>query len=532
MQERTIKLMHDKACPVFGTFHSVFYNILRQSSGIACSVITTRQKYRFFRIKLDEMGIAARDLNEMISLLSADISRYKTRLNLNDEFTAASVSDESFKEIYREYERYLRDNNCLDFDDMLLRCHKLLLRNGKMRQQWQKRFRYILIDEFQDIDELQYASIKLLLGKEKNLFIVGDDDQSIYRFRGAKPSIMLGFENDFEGVEKYVLDKNFRCASTITQMAGKLIAINKERFEKRIYPARDGGTVELPVFEDKRDEGSFICDRLKEGLTGSTAVLTRTGEGGEYIAGLFLNRGIRFSMKEKKTDMLAHFIALDICAYFKIALGNYDRADMLRVINRPVRYVSRQSMGDDFSFAAMKRYYDQKRDVKKALENLEKQMVILKGLSPYAGAEYVFRVVGYDRYLREEEEESGVSYDDIKQRILELLSGCGTKEEWICMVNRPAAADEHKDSEQCGVVISTLHASKGLEYDTVFIIDVAEGNIPGGRAVSPEDIEEERRLMYVGMTRARSHLYICRVKNIRGKQAAQSRFVGEILSTN
>ena len=243
MRERFLRQIKSDGTKVsFGTFHAVFFQILKLAYGYGAeNILREEQKYRFLRDSVQKAKLEPDDEAEFISDVAAEISRVKNeRCDLNT-YHASVCNSAVFKGIFHNYDNRLRRSNLIDFDDMLVYCYELLRERPDILGAWQRKYRYILVDEFQDINQLQYDIVRLLAAPEDNLFIVGDDDQSIYRFRGAKPQIMLNFEKDYPKAKRVVLDANFRSTAEIVKGAGKVIGHNKERFPKEIYAAKGAG---------------------------------------------------------------------------------------------------------------------------------------------------------------------------------------------------------------------------------------------------------------------------------------------------
>ncbi len=226
----------------FGTFHSVFFLILKLAYRYkAADIVREEQRIQYMKEMLLKCDLEVEDEGEFISSVLSEISMVKGELMDMDHYYAKNCSEDMFRQLYRGYEAQLRRNRLLDFDDMLVMCYELFKERKDILSAWQDKYRYILIDEFQDINRIQYEIVKMLALPGNNLFIVGDDDQSIYRFRGAKPELMLGFERDYPDAKKILLDTNYRCSRQIVEAAGRVISHNRTRFPKEIKAARGNG---------------------------------------------------------------------------------------------------------------------------------------------------------------------------------------------------------------------------------------------------------------------------------------------------
>ena len=434
MRERAIKLTPGSGAAVFGTFHSVYYNILRQSGGGMFDIVPDREKRRIFLEIARNLGRRIRDQSELFRLLQGDISRYKTRLRLDEQFIPTSMDEDEFRMAFMTYEKNLKSISCIDFDDILLQSHKLLLRNGAVREKWRQRFEYIQVDEFQDIDELQFATLRLLLGKEENLFVVGDDDQSIYGFRGGSPDIMLDMERRFPTCRRVVLDVNFRCAQNICSSAGRLIRENSRRFEKKVVSSKDGGRVELSQYEDQNALASYLVRVIRTSPPCSRALLTRTGEEAERFCKMLREQGVDCSLAGRREDPFSHFVVQDMISYVKLALGKGTREDLLRIMNRPMRYISRLNMGEGTDLSELKRL--QMPMASPFIGKLERDLERIGGMKPYGAITYIMRAVGYEDFLAEYEKERGVERGCFTQKadwITERSRSCQSLEEWLAM---------------------------------------------------------------------------------------------------
>lgn len=254
------------AKPAFGTFHSVFFMILKLAYRYdANSIVREEQRVEFLRELLKRHEIETEDESEFISGVLSEISMVKGEMIGVEHYYAKSCSADVFRRLYKGYDLALREAGLLDFDDMLVMCRELFEQRTDILQAWQRKYRYILIDEFQDINRIQYEVIRMMALPENNLFIVGDDDQSIYRFRGARPEIMLGFEKDYPGTKKILLDQNYRSTAQIIGAAGQLIGHNKTRFSKDITAVRGPGhSVVAKEFADPGAEARAIAAQLRD----------------------------------------------------------------------------------------------------------------------------------------------------------------------------------------------------------------------------------------------------------------------------
>ena len=551
MQQRFLQLMGGKRLPVsFGTFHAVYFQILKYSYNYrAENIIREEKKYEILRNIVHKTELDISDENEFVANLISEISNVKGEMLDVAYYYSKNCPEEVFKKIFREYNDTLIRANLIDFDDMLVMCYELLTKRKDILKLWQDKYRYILIDEFQDINRVQYEVIRLLAKPQDNLFIVGDDDQSIYRFRGARPEIMLNFEKDYPEAKKIILDTNYRSTPEIVAAAGKLIRNNKKRFEKQIRAERENGSkpVILP-FDNVYKECNYILEEIEQliakGLTyQDMAVLYRTNTNPRTLLEKLMEHNIPFCMKDVIPNLYDHFIAKDIIAYIHAAVdfrekGVMKRGDMLRLINRPKRYISRDVFPRaEVNLEDVKRFYQDKGYVLERISKLEYDLAMIRNMNPYAAIQYIRHGIGYEEYLTEYAEYRRMKPEelyDVLEELSEAAKPYKTYQEWFKKIEEygeelKKQARERQEKKD-GITLATMHSSKGLEYRAVFIIDANETITPHKKALLPEDIEEERRLFYVAVTRAKDWLYICHCRERYGKETDVSRFVEEMVS--
>ena len=542
MKERFLKFTGQSSTQVtFGTFHGVFYGILKQAYNLtSANILSEEEKNGILRELALNFGGELASEGDFTEEIAKEISMVKgNRISL-EHYYSSCCPDEVFRQIYGAYGNMLRERRKLDFDDMLLSCYELFDKRKDILRAWQQKFRYILVDEFQDINQLQYDIVRLLAEPENNLFIVGDDDQSIYHFRGARPEIMLNFTKDYPGAEKVVLDVNYRCSKRILDSAMKVIGRNKTRFQKELStPNQEGEPVRLCEYVNPREEYLSVTAELRKRLEQgenleNTAVLLRTNQEAEGLIAALMERQIPFTMKEKLPNLFQHWICRNLLAYMRFAQGERSRKLFLEIMNRPNRYISRDAVvsGREISFEQLRDFYKDKDWMCDRLTTMETHLRILKGLPPYAAINFIRKGMGYEEYLQEyalyrkiKPEELG----EILDRLSESAKGMNTLKEWEEYIEDYTRKLEEQAGKQKkeGVQILTLHGAKGLEFDRVYILNVNEGSIPYRKAVLAPAVEEERRLFYVGMTRARKFLTLCYVKKQYEKEREPSRFLKE-----
>lgn len=544
MRERYEALTGGGSRVTFGTFHSIFFRILKLAYRYtADNIVREEQQMQFVRELAQAGGLEPEDENEFAASILSEISSVKGERIALEHYYSKNCPDAVFRQLYAGYEEKMRRAGLIDFDDMMVLCLELFTERKDILSAWQRRYRYILIDEFQDINRLQYEIVRMLAKPEDNLFIVGDDDQSIYRFRGAKPEIMLGFERDYPGAGRILLDVNYRSTEEIVAPALRLIGENQKRFSKTIHTTgRHGKNVITKLWQDPGEENLAIAREiqlyLQSGVRpGDIAVLYRTNAGPRFLMEKLMEYNLPFRTRDTVPNLYEHWISRNILTYIRIALGSRAREDILQVINRPKRYISRDAMSDEtVSFEKMKAFYAEKDWIAERIESLEGDLRAIARMSPLAAVNYIRQGMGYDEYLieyaafrRMRPEELLETADELK----ESAAGFKTFDEWFAHIEaykeellRQAA---QRRTETDAITLATMHSAKGLEFPIVYILDANEGITPHSRAMLDEDMEEERRLFYVAMTRAKTRLHVYAVRERYHKKAEVSRFVWEYL---
>lgn len=544
MRERFLHLMNTGSTTVtFGTFHGIFYGILRQAYGITSRNIAGEdEKYRILREIVQKTSMDVEDEKDLLDSLNREISTVKNGRIPLSHYYSASCPDEEFRRIYETYEKRLHSRHLLDFDDLMVYCYQLFSRHPEILSAWQKKFRYILIDEFQDVNQLQYDIIKLLALPENNLFLVGDDDQSIYRFRGARPEIMLHVPKDYPDLKQIVLKQNYRCTKEIVEKSQNLIRWNDARYEKQLVTANSSGKpIEIRTFENESEETSWLVRQIQKDIEEGCpcreiAVLFRTNVGSRMTVERLMEYNLPFTMRDVLPNLYEHWLAKNMVSYMRLAAGSRNRRDFLAVMNRPNRYLSREAFYEqEMPFEILYQFYEGKEWMCDRIEKMEYDLKMMKNMTPYAAINYIRYGIGYDEYLKEYAEYRRLKTEelyDILREIQESAKGYQTFQEWFDYM------EEYKEKlreqaekirlEREAVTISTLHSVKGLEYERVYILNVNEGTIPYHKAVLDADMEEERRMFYVGMTRAKEQLHLYSIKERFGKKQEISRFLDEL----
>ena len=545
MKSRLCLVMGKRDLPVtVGTFHGIYYGILKWAYRMNQeNILSETEKYQILRGVINKERMEIFDEEDFIQDIVAEIGKVKNNRIPLEEFVSEKCSADAFRNIYRNYERHRKELKKIDFDDMLVLCYELFRSRPDVLAQWQKKFRYVLIDEFQDINRIQYDVIRMLAQPENNLFVVGDDDQAIYGFRGADSELMLGFGKDFPDAKQILLGMNYRSTANIVQNSLKLIENNVERYSKKLEANREGGScLHIQEVKDPVEEAEYVLEEIQKckenGIKEEEiAILFRVHTDARAVVEAMVERKIPFQMKEHLPNIYEHFIAKDIMAYFRLATGKRRRQDFLQVMNRPKRYLGRDSVsGSQVSFEDMRKFYCDKDWMIDRIDQFEWDVKMLMKMAPYAAIQYIRKRIGYDDFLKEYAFTHQINRSDLNEVLAEIEEAAkafSSVEEWFAHVEEYTETLKVKEKERNrprpGVRLMTIHASKGLEFKQVFLIAANEGRIPYQKAKTDKEIEEERRLFYVAMTRAKDFLKICYVKIKNGKEVTPSRFVDELL---
>ncbi len=541
MKERFYHLVGKQYPVTFGTFHAVFFMILKYAYRYQPSdIIQEDVKYQAMKQIVARLKLEYEDEADFISSVLAEISMVKNSDIQMEHYYSTSCGEEVFRKLYDLYHQFLRNHGLIDFDDMLIFTRELLAQRPDILAGWQERFQYILVDEFQDINQIQYEVVRMMLNGTKNLFVVGDDDQSIYRFRGARPEIMMHVEKDFPDVNKVYLSTNYRCPVGITAVAEKLIDNNEVRYHKKILSAStEQGLVHNYSFSHQKDENQFLAEDIRkkhaEGISyKDIAILYRTYMQPRLLMEYLMRYNIPFRTRDRIPNIYDHWIMKDLLCYIRIALGSDKRADFFQIMNRPKRYLSRDSLPyETVAFDVWENYYKDADWMLERIHKLQKDLKVIAGLRPYSAILYIRKSIDYESYLREICEYRHLDYEELEGILDEVTNSAKnftTYEAWFLHMKdmKEQLSKEMNEVKTDAVTLSTFHGVKGLEYDYVYIIDINEGILPYKKSLLDADVEEERRLFYVGITRTKKELTLCHSGQIQNKEMAASRFLQEI----
>jgi len=548
MQRRNSQLPESmgKASPVFGTFHSVFFRMLRGSRDYNLDQIMQEGERRTaVRGFLSQLGYDLED--EFLSAVLGEMSLVKNELHDLAYYHSASIGAEDFRRIIEMYESSKSDKNKIDFDDMLVMTFQMFKNEPTQLARWRNAYQYIMIDEFQDINRVQYETVKLLAAPANHLFIVGDDDQSIYKFRGSRPEFLLHFPKDYPQVASVTIDTNYRSTNQIIDYANNVITKNKLRYDKKITgTGREGSKPLILVAEDQNQEAAKIAQRIrdqwKKGADlDSIAIIYRLNLQARAFADAFMNANIPYRNRDEMPIMYDHWIAADFFAYLRLALRLYRKqktgydADAERIINKPYRFVGKaflQGIKQSNSDLFMTYHKDPTLHAasKTRIEELKADLISVAKRDTSAAIRYIRVGIGYNDHILDHSayrKLNPAGLIEIADELQEAAKGFKDPEAFLAHAKAAIAAAKDRDTERGpACTLTTLHSAKGLEFDRVYIAGAVEDVLPYVRSKTEADIEEERRLFYVGVTRARHELYISTIKTRYEKKVEPSRFLG------
>lgn len=530
----------------FGTFHSIFFKILKQYKNYKIEyLITENEKKVIIKSIMKNMGFDFYEEGQVLDDLLNELAYIENMLFTDRKYLPLSCDCKAFWTIYDQYKSYKIKVNKFDFEDMITHCFKLLTDNNQVLHSLRKKYKYILIDEFQDINKSQLETIFLIAKPLNNLFIVGDDDQSIYKFRGSDSKAMLRFPNQYKNAPVITLKTNYRSSKAILNTALSVIKNNNGRYEKNLIAFHGlGNSPNIIRVEDNEGEAQAVVLKIKEffrtGMDYSEmAVLYRTRIQSGVIIDNFTISQIPFTCSGGLSSVYNHWINNDIISYLK-ASQNIDRNNSIyRIINKPYRRISRSIIAnlmtnekDILDIILLQN--DIERHEKKNLKKLGSCLNKIKTMRPGESISYIRYIMGYENYIREWANKKNIKIKPLLEIMDEISASAGRFDsileylDHLKLIKKNSKFDGLK--EKSSVKIMTMHKAKGLEFKTVFIIGAIDGLIP----YNPSDdydndlLEEERRLFYVSMTRAKENLYIYAPKYRYGKKAKPSRFIEEM----
>lgn len=529
----------------FGTFHSIFFRILRSRYGWNVEQIFQEEERRsILRNSIEAEKWDIPDLEEYISQFFSQLSLMNSELEQPNRFTPTGMPVEEFRKLYRAYEGYKERHEKLDFDDMLTQCYQLLREDAAVREYWQRKYKFILVDEFQDVNQAQFACLQILAEKHQNLFVVGDDDQSIYAFRGARPDFLLHFPTLYPAAKKVTLNTNYRSTERIVNLAERVIDNNEVRFVKNMKGIGEAGDkVTFFLAEDAAKEAAHIAEKigrlLDEGMPlTEIAVIYRTNlQGGAFARELY-KRGIPYDLRDNSGNVYEHWVAKDLLAYLLLAENEESDSALRRILNKPKRYIGKDLLAEaeTMPYTLLRSFFvcpSLKGWQEENLENLRIDLNQIRKRTPYDAVKYIRKVIGYDEYLEEfaaYRRTSAQVLQEIADEIMETAKDCADVRSFREQLERLSLQmkeqSRKKGQKRNGVALMTMHGAKGLEFRAVFLPSLVEGIVPHEKGM--DTVAEERRLFYVAMTRASEKLCLSAILQRYEKERKPSRFLAEM----
>ena len=529
----------------FGTFHSIFFRILRSRYGWNVEQIFQEEERRnILRNSIEAEKWDIPDLEEYISQFFSQLSLMNSELEQPNRFTPTGMPVEEFRKLYRAYEGYKERHEKLDFDDMLTQCYQLLREDAAVREYWQRKYKFILVDEFQDVNQAQFACLQILAEKHQNLFVVGDDDQSIYAFRGARPDFLLHFPTLYPAAKKVTLNTNYRSTERIVNLAERVIGNNEVRFVKNMKGIGEAGDkVTFFLAEDAAKEAAHIAEKigrlLDEGMPlTEIAVIYRTNlQGGAFARELY-KRGIPYDLRDNSGNVYEHWVAKDLLAYLLLAENEESDSALRRILNKPKRYIGKDLLAEaeTMPYTLLRSFFvcpSLKWWQEENLENLRIDLNQIRKRTPYDAVKYIRKVIGYDEYLEEfaaYRRTSAQVLQEIADEIMETAKDCADVRSFREQLERlrlqMKEESRKKGQKRNGVALMTMHGAKGLEFRAVFLPSLVEGIVPHEKGM--DTVAEERRLFYVAMTRASEKLCLSAILQRYEKERKPSRFLAEM----
>ena len=519
MKNRALSLSNDFRMNkvTYGTFHSVFFRILRYFENYNIeSILDEKTKRIGLKNILKGLNIENADDDETIGQVINEISYVKNELMDKRDFKSEVLTNDEFIKVYNFYEEYKQQMNKIDFDDMLIKTYELLKNNKAALDRVRSVYRYILVDEFQDINKVQFEALKLIANPSNNIFVVGDEDQSIYGFRGSRPDFLLEFEEYFSNTKKVLLDINYRSKGEIINIANRLIEKNTNRYEKVIKCGQgNGAKVNYISPEDSEEEAVYIAkdikNKVQEDYTEYTdfAVIYRTNIQSRALVDVFMDMRIPFVVKDSIVTIYDHWAAQDILAYLRIGVNPNSNKDWIRIINKPFRYISKDNLNlikdePDFINSLINKCDLHPKQVK-TINDLDIDISYVKGLNPKNAISYIRTTLDYDRYILDYCTNRKIKTNGLIEILNELESSATnfkTIQEYLEHIERVKSeiVDNKNNKETDGVIFTTMHSAKGLEFKNVYIIGANEGTIPHEKSYEIDD--EEKKNTFVAQRNA------------------------------
>ena len=548
MQQRYEAMDHASGGVRFSTFHAFFYWIIRTAYKLpGDTVLREEERYQWIRSILS--GISPEYGNNEEILASAIRQMDVLTNDMIDlaDYYSTDLPAEEFRMLVRKFREKKKAAKKIDFNDMMQMCYDLLRERTDILQRIRDMYPFVMVDEYQDTNRIQYEILKLLVHPVDNLFAVGDDDQSIYGFRGARPDIMLSFAQEFPKGERITLSVNYRCPGVVTELGARLIRNNHRRYDKKLCSAKgDTGTGNVQILTPKNDREEYglvltsIRDAVRRGVPyEEIAVLFRTNRDPRSLSFLLRDASVPYELKDTLPNLFNHLAVTPVMDYLHFAAGENTRSLFLRIMNKPVRYLKRDLLTEEqVDLVRLTAKVRGKAYLEQKLQKLREDLRRIKTLPPAAAVNYIRKAMRYESWLLEEAENRSLDAEEMIDNLDELQSMAEPynslqeffeyAEAYQELLKEENRKREEHSTGQRGVQLMTLHSAKGLEFREVHIIDCVDGSIPHKKSKTPAALEEERRMFYVGITRAGERLTIYAPKMMGKRAARPSPFLKEL----
>lgn len=560
MKDRFLSIFgRDLSCDTdFLTIHSFCYSVistyLRKNNKPfpeiiegERSTITKNQMLKQIYLDLNREYISEDKLED----LSNSISFVKNMLYSEDDISEMDFGINNFLEIYSTYEKRKRNGGYIDYDDMLTGTYQLLMKSTGFLDALREKYHYINVDESQDTSFVQHEIIKLLAGPRNNIFMVGDEDQSIYGFRAAFPKALLSFKETYPGARILLMERNYRSTQSIVKSANTFIKQNKERYKKEMFTENtEGNAVVFKHVDDRNEQYSYLTSILKDqsNLSGC-AVLYRNNISAITLVDYLESSKIPFYIRDNNIHFFKHWVVSDILAFIKLSLNPNDIEAFEQIYYKTNAFLSRSM----FEYVAANRtegkksvletllcYPDMPQRTVESVKSLIFYIGTIEFLEPLKAIEYIEKELEYENYIRRVCKEGGYSLESLNY-IIDSLKTIAARVSSLkdlfdrLSILKNSIENAKGNRNKNAVVLSTIHSSKGLEFDNVYMIDLVDGQFPSAKSISEYEnkncslMEEEVRLFYVGITRAKKHLELITFSKANKKKSRSSRFVRHLM---
>lgn len=536
---------------IFSTIHSFSYTILREHAfrkNIKYTLIEGQNLNKYNLIRKIYFDINNEYISEEnLESIKNNFGFIKNMMLSVDEYVKNNnVNIKNFKQIYNYYENYKKKNCLIDFDDMLSITYKVLKEDKYILNKYRNKYLYIQVDEGQDTSKLQMEIIKTIAAPKNNLFIVADDDQSIYGFRGAFPKGLLNFNKDFSNAKLFYMEENFRSTKNIVNLSNKFIKQNTLRYDKNLYTNNKAiRPIQVIKAETVIDQYEYLIEELrKEKDYSNSAILYRNNISSLGLVEYLNKNDIPFFIRDNKINFRNHWVVKDLTCFLKLAYDDIDMKSYENIYYKMKGFTFKKYV--DFAktlnynipvFDRLLQYPSLKEDYIKLYSELKRDFKYLAKLKPVDAIEFIEKDLKYERYLKENSITFGYTYDSLKTILFDLKLIAQNTDDINEFLGRLKYLDyliSQSAKERNGVTLSTIHSAKGLEFKNVYIVDLIDGDFPTSNSIEDFDkgnfhlLEEERRLFYVGMTRAKEVLDLITIKSRNERKVESSRFLVEL----